>query len=853
MEAAAHDPRPHPRHGWLAAVIPAGAQRFRVGNRELAATLSAAGAELVETDPDVEIGAAADLEGDAECAVIEVAIAPWRGQRRLVRGVSRLAGSAEILRRTSQARAALRALGYSSTAVVTWERGVTLGHEHYDSVRTRLAHRFPLNAVVVGRRAGSDRTEFDDALTAAQEQLGQPIQPEGLLLGASGVVIATGDTFVLRVAVGPAASRIEEQRVALSALRARDPGPLIADRVPWVLAHGETGLTLWSVERRLPGSAPQPRLVGPLVRDSLAFLQELHLIARDEGEPAASADRADAIAQLCGEPIGSVLRDFGADLDRELRDIRRGFAHGDFWTGNLLVDEDGLVGVVDWPAAAAGSLPVLDLLHLEVNSVRELTGRPLGAALIDDALPRMRAGGSELMRSYCSRLGLDLDAAQSEALAGAYWLQAVAHELFDPDRDPNQAADPEWRRQNIELVLDTLTETRPVRERSRGAAEAVPRAEVVTDAVALEAAVDEWRELAVARSNPFVTPEWFFTALRQGGEPNKPFVPLVRQPDGDLLGLIPLLIADDRLYRTLRFAGADLGDRFEPVVSEDGEAELGRAVARCLKQRSEEWGMLVADYAAEGAQWVEALDGSSGLVSIRYHARPSIYRSIPLVGHTWESFLSSISRNLRGQIGRKLRGLEREHEVRFRRTVDPETLSSDMGRLFALHQARWRERGGTFLDDERARAFHADFAAASLDRDWLRLWSLDVDGEAVAVWYGWHIGGRYLYYQAGFDPAWSRHSPGLLLLAHTIRSAIEEGASEYDMLLGDEPYKSRLASSTRAGRTVVVTRSLHPSRALVTVDVGIRRLMRTLPFDLHARLRRAATPVLKRWPVKTAP
>ena len=853
METAAHDPRPHPRHGWLAAVIPAGAQRFRVGNRELAATLSAAGAELVETEPDVEIGASADLEGDAECAVIEVAIAPWRGRRRLVRGVSRLAGSAEVLRRTYQARAALRARGYSSTAVVTWERGITLGHEHYGSVRRRLAHRFPLNAVVVGRRAGSKRTEFDAALSAAEEQIERPLRPDGLLLGASGVVIAKGDTFVLRVAVGPAACRIEEQSAALSALREANPGPGIADRVPWVLAEGKTGLTLWSLERRLPGSVPPPRLETPLVRDSLAFLQELHLLAEDGGDPAANAERADAIGRYCGEPTGSVLRDFGAQLDRELRQMPRGFAHGDFWTGNLLMDGGGLVGVVDWPAAAAGSLPVLDLLHLEVNSVRELTGRPLGSVFIDDALPRMRAGGSELMRSYCSRLGLDLDAAQSEALAGAYWLQAVAHELFDPDRDPNQAADPEWRRQNIELVLDALTETPPVKERGRGADEAVSKAEVVTDAAALEAAVDEWRELAVARANPFVTPEWFFTALRQGGQTSKPFVPLVRRADGELLGLIPLLVADDRPYPTLRFAGADLGDRFEPVVSEDGEDELGRAVARCLKERSEQWGMLVADYAAEGAQWVQALNDSSGLVSIRYHARPSIYRSIPLQGHTWESFLSSISRNLRGQIGRKLRGLEREHDVRFRRTVDPATLSSDMGRLFALHQARWRERGGTFLDDERARAFHADFAAASLDRDWLRLWSLDVDGEAVAVWYGWNIGGRYLYYQAGFDPAWSRHSPGLLLLAHTIRSAIEEGASEYDMLLGDEPYKSRFASSTRAGRTVVVTRSLHPSRVLVTVDVGIRRVMRTLPVDLHARLRRAATPVLKRWPVKTAP
>jgi CelD/BcsL family acetyltransferase involved in cellulose biosynthesis len=573
----------------------------------------------------------------------------------------------------------------------------------------------------------------------------------------------------------------------------------------------------------------------------------------DDGGDAKNARRADAIAQLCGDRTSSELRDFGAALDGELVGIPGGFAHGDFWTGNLLMDTHGLRGVVDWPGAGAGSLPILDVLQLEVTSVRELTGRQLGAALIQDVLPRMRSGGSEFFRSYCRRCGLDFDSGQREALVGAYWLQALAQGLFDPDRDANQAADPDWNRENIELVLEALTEARGTKARRPDGARIAAIAEVVTDAAALEGAVDEWRELAAARSNPFVTPEWFFCWLRQDREASKPFVPVVRKPDGTLLGLMPLVISSDSRYSTLRFAGAELGDRFEPAASQDGEEALAIAIARCLKQRRDEWSIFVADYAAEDAQWVQTLGHSPGLASIRYHGRPTVYRSISLSGHTWETYLSTMSRNLRGQVGRKLRALEREHEVRFRRTLDPVDLPADMERLFALHQQRWRTRGGSFLDDKRVRAFHTDFATASLERGWLRLWSLDLDGEAIAAWYGWHIGGKYLYYQAGFDPAWARYSPGLLLLAHTIRSAIEEGATEYDMLLGDEPYKSRFATSTQTTETIVVTRALHPSRALVMLDAGIRKTIRRLPPDLHNRIRRAATPVLKRWPVKTAP
>ena len=39
--------------------------------------------------------------------------------------------------------------------------------------------------------------------------------------------------------------------------------------------------------------------------------------------------------------------------------------HGDFWSGNLLVDGGGrLSGVVDWTSARAAHLPLVDYFHL---------------------------------------------------------------------------------------------------------------------------------------------------------------------------------------------------------------------------------------------------------------------------------------------------------------------------------------------------------------------------------------------------------------------------------------------------------------------------------------------------------
>ena len=146
------------------------------------------------------------------------------------------------------------------------------------------------------------------------------------------------------------------------------------------------------------------------------------------------------------------------------------------------------------------------------------------------------------------------------------------------------------------------------------------------------------------------------------------------------------------------------------------------------------------------------------------------------------------------------------------------------------------------------RAFHRDFAAAALERGWLRLWLVEVEGRAVAAWYGWRLGPVYSYYQAGFDPDWGDASVGLVLLAHTVRAAIEEGAGEYDLLLGDEPYKARFADSEREVETLVLTPALHPRRLAMAAEAGVRRGAARLSPTARARLRRMGGALLDRLP-----
>jgi CelD/BcsL family acetyltransferase involved in cellulose biosynthesis/aminoglycoside phosphotransferase (APT) family kinase protein len=704
-------------------------------------------------------------------------------------------------------------------------------------------------------------TAFTAALGEAAKASSSPIEIEGRILGASGVIVAKARESVLRVAIGPAARQIEEQQRALAALVERSPDDLVADRVPWLIAHGRAGLALWSLERRLAGAMPAARPSPRLLDEYLNFLVSLRRAGGESDGANAPAAHAEVVSGLGEFDCAAEIIELGERVSADLAPLPRGFGHGDFWSGNLLTDDDRLLGVVDWPAAGPFHLPLLDLFHLELNAERESRGGELGTVLVDHLLPLVRSGRWEAARRYCRLTGIELGTRELEALVSAYWLQTVARSVVDPDRDPVRVGDPAWQRANVDHVLEVLRtpEGRKQRvggRRSTAASVGGTHADLLGDMSSLEAIEDDWRKLAERRGSPFVTPDWYFSWFQHYGERARPFVTILRARDGSVQALMPLVLSEDRLYPTLSFAGAHFGDYFHPVaLTADDEKDIGRATAAQLACRSGDWGIFVADYVDDEAAWVrELIDRRSvGLAAVRYHERPSTYLSIGLNGLSWAEYLGGRSINLRGQLGRKLRALERAGEVRFRRTEDPTRLVADMETLFELHHKRWSAgRSGVFAS-ARSRAFHLDFARAALRHGWLRLWTLEVEGTAAAAWYGWRLGDRYLYYQAGFDPVWSRHSPGLLLLAHTIKSALEEGAAEYDMLLGDEAFKSRFATASRTAQTLVLTRPLHPARAVVALDVALRRLARRLPPGVHQHVRESAEPLLRRWPVSTAP
>lgn len=161
----------------------------------------------------------------------------------------------------------------------------------------------------------------------------------------------------------------------------------------------------------------------------------------------------------------------------------------------------------------------------------------------------------------------------------------------------------------------------------------------------------------------------------------------------------------------------------------------------------------------------------------------------------WDDYLAARPGQVRSTITRGTKRLAKAGIVARRRDLTtPEAVDSALDDLYRLHDARWGS-GSAVLDS------WPGFAAAlwaGAPTGEVRVTDLvDAAGEVVAIELELWVGRRVAFYQAGRIESHELRGSGTVLKAAVIREAIEDGAVEFDLLRGDEPYKADWASAQR--------------------------------------------------------
>jgi CelD/BcsL family acetyltransferase involved in cellulose biosynthesis len=308
---------------------------------------------------------------------------------------------------------------------------------------------------------------------------------------------------------------------------------------------------------------------------------------------------------------------------------------------------------------------------------------------------------------------------------------------------------------------------------------------VLRNKTELDGLRDEWESLLSASRADclFLTWEWLTTWLRHLSSEESLHTLEVR--DGDrLVGLAPLRVTRGRL----EFLGTGtVGSDYLDIISHrDRESEVVEAMARSLEET--DLNIRLSHILPDSLSYRLA----ERLKARGYRVFDRVINVCPfaeLAGNSWDQFLSTLGKRHRENVRRRIRKLPAD--ASFERTTTEAELRKNLPVLIDLHNQRWDTRGGSdALQEGSVKEFHQSFTALALQREWLRLYLLSIGGKPAAAVYAFHRNGRALYYQAGVAPEYGDMSLGLVALALWVKSAIEEGATEFDLLHGNEEYKS---------------------------------------------------------------
>jgi CelD/BcsL family acetyltransferase involved in cellulose biosynthesis len=346
--------------------------------------------------------------------------------------------------------------------------------------------------------------------------------------------------------------------------------------------------------------------------------------------------------------------------------------------------------------------------------------------------------------------------------------------------------------------------------------------ELVTDAARLRDYVDGWEALADATSSP-----------RAGGGLVAAWAEHMMDPDAELrvwiategsrvLGVLPF-VAEPMPRGRVRLVApsTNLIYGIVPIAHPDRAAEVVPAVVDECARQGESVNMATLYWLPEGSPWTAAfrdrLDGPEWFIATASYISPAT--TIANGVHAW---LDERSSKFRKEVRRRARRYEEEG---FRRatTEDPAEIARRLPRLreFYLATEHWEQGEGYQFDDSMLRSLetamaycpHGRFAFSVVERDDLLIGAQLVlrAGRTMSCW------------MTGYDPEWSRFSPGIAAKLEAFDAGARAGIMLADLGVGDESYKDDLHD---AGSAV-------PLETLTWCRPRLARMMTLESFSAH--------------------
>jgi CelD/BcsL family acetyltransferase involved in cellulose biosynthesis len=294
----------------------------------------------------------------------------------------------------------------------------------------------------------------------------------------------------------------------------------------------------------------------------------------------------------------------------------------------------------------------------------------------------------------------------------------------------------------------------------------------------------EWRTLAAAQSSPFCRWEWFYSAVLAFHN-GKHLKTIVLRRDGQIAAVAPLLECSTRNGPNLTVIGS--AALHEPCDLLYIDRPALHSLVNCMCELGRPIYLDRLSLESETRAGILPLLQKKGF-TIRKSAGPS--RFLPVMGRSWDDFLDGLPSKNRYDIRRLYRRADNFGKVRCDIvSPTPSKLNEILEKVFDIEALGWKGKAGSAIrSNPNMEAFFRSYCAFAAEEGYLRIALLTLQDRTVAVMIAAELGSRFWVFKIGYDPEWSRFSPGILLMNETIKYSFQKNLQGYEFLGSDEPW-----------------------------------------------------------------
>lgn len=343
--------------------------------------------------------------------------------------------------------------------------------------------------------------------------------------------------------------------------------------------------------------------------------------------------------------------------------------------------------------------------------------------------------------------------------------------------------------------------------------------ELINKASEFEGLRDEWTDILEksAANSIYLTNEWLHTWWQVYGGGSELFILTVRD-DESLVGIAPLMIRRYSLLpssafsiRQMEFLGVGevCSDHLDFIIKKGVEEDFFNAVFDFIIKSRDKWDFIKLtdiDKDSDSICYLEELSADHSLLHKNEDMIECPYIMLP---GTVEEYRKSFRKKTQKKIRKYERRLRREFDLKLERIDSSDSLDDHLDELIRISRERWNKKGmGGSFSSQRLIRFSKKISRIFVEKGWLDLCFINLNGKKVAYFYSFRYNGRSYAYQTSFDPTsvHPRYSVGTVIVNYCIEHAIEEGYRELDWGRGADRYKMRYATGVKETVSVRIGR-----------------------------------------------